>query len=327
MVAATRDSGISTVQCRAPEVHPSGALVDISITNVHLDLGAGRRGTDMGPSAIHVAGLVPHLEEMGHHVDQVESFLVEAAEGTREGDPSARYLAVIARLCARIADKVEADCEVGRFPLVLGGDHAQAIGTISGLARFWKKQGKRVGVVWVDAHTDMNTPASSPSGNIHGMPLAVLLGHGPKVLTALAGDTPALDPRDVVVIGARAVDSTETPLVRETGVRVYTMSELDRKGTSACVAEAFEHIGDDVAGIHLSFDLDGVDPNDAPGVGTPVPGGLSLRESHLICETAASSGRLIGMEIVELNPTLDLENKTGRLSVWLIESALGRTIL
>ncbi|HSG91103.1 MAG TPA: arginase [Pseudomonadales bacterium] len=301
--------------------------MNISITNVHLDLGAGRRGTDMGPSAIHVAGLVPRLEGLGHEIEKLESFDVESPEVTDVGDPHARFLPVIAELCARIADKVEADCEAGNFPLVLGGDHAQAIGTISGLARFWKKQGKRIGVVWVDAHTDMNTPDSSPSGNIHGMPLAALLGHGPKELTSMAGDGPALDPRDVVVIGARDVDGNEAKLVKETGVRVYTMSELDRRGTNACVAEAFEIVGADTVGIHLSFDLDGVDPNDAPGVGTPVPGGLSLRESHLICETAASTGRLIGMELVELNPILDFENKTGRLSVWLIESALGRTIL
>lgn len=301
--------------------------MNLSITNVHLDLGAGRRGTDMGPSAIHVAGLVPHLEALGHTIDRVESFGVEAQEGTEQGDINARYLSVIAELCARIADQVEADCEAGRFPIVLGGDHAQAIGTISGLSRFWKKRGKRIGVVWVDAHTDMNTPESSPSGNIHGMPLAALLGHGPAALTGMAGDGPALDPRDVVVIGARAIDITEVPLVKETGIRVYTMSELDRRGTNVCVEEAMALVSGDTAGIHLSFDLDGVDPNDAPGVGTPVPGGLSLRESHLICETAASSGKLIGMELVELNPTLDLENKTGRLSVWLIESALGRTIL
>jgi arginase len=301
--------------------------VNVSITNVHLDLGAGRRGTDMGPSAIHVAGLVPRLEHLGHVIDQVESFDVEGAEGTSVGDRNARFLDVIADLCARIADKVEADCEAGRFPLVLGGDHAQAIGTISGLARFHKKRGERVGVIWADAHTDMNTPDSSPSGNIHGMPLAALLGHGPDSLTGLAGDGPALDPRDVVVIGARDVDPTEAPLVRETGIRVYTMTELDQRGFNTCVAEAYEQVSKDTAGVHLSFDLDGVDPDDAPGVGTPVPGGLSVRESHLICETVAGSGRLLGMELVELNPTLDHANKTGRLSVWLIESALGRTIL
>ena len=301
--------------------------MNVSITNVHLDLGAGRRGTDMGPSAIHVAGLVPRLEYLGHAVPQVESFNVESAEGSAVGSTNARFLRVIANLAKRIADKVEADCEAGHFPLVLGGDHAQAIGTVSGLSRYWKKRGKRVGVVWVDAHTDMNTPDSSPSGNIHGMPLAALLGYGPPELTELAGEGPALDPRDVAVIGARDVDATEVALVKETGVRVYTMSELDQRGTSLCVTEAFELVLANTVGVHLSFDLDGVDPNDAPGVGTPVPGGLSLRESHLVCEAAASSGKLLGMELVELNPTLDHANKTGRLAVWLIESALGRTIL
>lgn len=301
--------------------------MNVSITNVHLDLGAGRRGTDMGPSAIHTAGLVPGLERLGHRIDQVESFGVEAAEGMTVTDPSARFLPVIADLCARIADKVEADCAAGRFPLVLGGDHAQAMGTIAGIARHYRKTGERIGVLWVDAHADMNTPETSPSGNIHGMPLAALLGHGPDELTKLAGPEPALRPEDVVIIGARDIDPTEVPLVRETGVRVYTMSELDRRGTSICLDEALAQLADGTAGVHLSFDLDGVDPKDAPGVGTPVPGGLNLRESHLICETVAESGRLLGMELVELNPTLDDANRTGRLSVWLIESALGRTIL
>lgn len=302
--------------------------MDVSITNVHLDLGAGRRGTDMGPSAIHVAGLVPGLQRLGHRVPRVASLDVEAAEeGIDVGDPRARFLPIIADLCERIATQVEADCEAGHFPLVLGGDHAQAIGTISGLARFHRRRGERVGVIWVDAHTDMNTPDSSPSGNIHGMPLAALLGHGAESLTSIAGSEPALRPQDVVVIGARDVDPTEAALVRETGIRVYTMSELDRRGTSVCVEEALEQVGRETAGIHLSFDLDGVDPGDAPGVGTPVPGGLSLRESHLVCERVAASGRLLGMELVELNPTLDEANRTGRLSVWLIESALGRTIL
>ena len=304
--------------------------MNVSISNVHLDLGAGRRGTDMGPSAIHVAGLVPRLERLGHCIDGVESFDVESAEGANpaeHGEHNARFLPVIAELCARIADKTEQDCEAGRFPLVLGGDHAQAIGTISGLARFYKKRGQRIGVVWVDAHTDMNTPDSSPSGNIHGMPLAALLGHGPDSLTSLAGHGPALQAEDVAVIGARDIDPTEAPLVKGTGVRVYTMTELDRRGANTCIAEAFLRVQENTVATHLSFDLDGCDPKDAPGVGTPVPGGLSLRESHLICETAAASGRLVGMELVELNPTLDQANATGRLSVWLIESALGRTIL
>ncbi|MBT6489497.1 MAG: arginase, partial [Deltaproteobacteria bacterium] len=175
--------------------------------------------------------------------------------------------------------------------------------------------------------TDMNTPESSPSGNIHGMPLAALLGHGPKKLVELAGDSPALNPEKVVVFGARDVDATEIPLVKELGVRVYTMHEIDSRGTNICVAEAIERASDNTAGIHLSFDLDGVDPSHAPGVGTPVPGGLSLRESHLLCESIAATGKLIGMELVELNPVLDNKNVTGELAVWLIQSALGKTIL
>lgn len=301
--------------------------MDLSITDVHLDLGAGRRGTDMGASAIHVAGLIPNLERLGHQIVDVGHVEARSAESLKVGDPRARFLAAITETCTQLADRVEDGLEKGRFPLVLGGDHAQAIGTISGLARYWRKRGKRVGVVWVDAHTDMNTPDTSPSGNIHGMPLAALLGYGPPELVAIAGEEPALDPRNVVIFGARDVDPTETELVHETGVRVYTMSELDARGTAECVREAFARVTYDTAGVHLSFDLDGVDPDYAPGVGTPVPGGLNLRESHLVCETAAASGKLIGMEMVELNPTLDFANKTGRLAVWLIQSALGKTIL
>jgi arginase len=281
----------------------------------------------MGPSAMHVAGLIPNLERLGHRVVDAGTVSSRKAESVDPGDPKARFLNEITATCRELADRVEHALELGRFPLVLGGDHAQAMGTIAGLSRFWRRRGKRVGVIWVDAHTDMNTPSTSPSGNIHGMPLASLLGFGAKELLAIAGDEPALDPRDVVIIGARDVDGEEAALVKETGVRVYTMSELDARGTAECVREAYARVTYATAGVHLSFDLDGVDPQDAPGVGTPVPGGLSLRESHLVCEAAAASGRLLGMEMVELNPTLDHSNKTGRLAVWLIQSALGKTIL
>jgi len=301
--------------------------MDLAITNVHLDLGAGRRGTDMGPSAMHVAGLIPNLRRMRHRVVDVGDLEVAGAEALAVGDPHARFLDVIAATCRRLADRVESGLERGLFPLVLGGDHSQAIGTISGISRYYARRGQRVGVIWCDAHTDMNTPETSPSGNIHGMPLAALLGHGPKELVGIAGDEPALNPHDVAIIGARDVDPTEIPLVRETGVRVYTMSELDARGTAECVREAFARVTANTAGVHLSFDLDGVDPDDAPGVGTPVPGGLSLRESHLVCETAAATGKLLGLEMVELNPIFDEMNKTGKLAVWLIESALGKTIL
>ncbi|MCO4746087.1 MAG: arginase [Proteobacteria bacterium] len=301
--------------------------MDIAITNVHLDLGAGRRGTDMGPSAIHVAGLIPGLQRLGHRVTGVRTVGVLTQEATDVGDPSARFLPVIEAACSEVADLVEAACDTGQIPLVLGGDHAQAAGTIAGMARHHHRKGTEVGVLWVDAHTDMNTPETTPSGNIHGMPLACLLGHGPKSLTELAGDRPALLPENVVVFGARDVDSTEIPLVKELGIRVYTMSEIDARGTAECLREALAIVLDGTAGVHLSFDLDGVDPNDAPGVGTPVPGGLSLRESHLVCEMAARSGKLLGMEMVELNPTFDLANKTGKLAVWLIHSAMGKSIL
>lgn len=302
--------------------------MELSITNVHLDLGAGRRGTDMGASAIHVAGLVPQLRGLGHHVVDVSSVGAGSSfENTDVGNPRARFLDEITRICRQIADRVESDVLAGRLPLVLGGDHAQAIGTISGIARAYRKRGQRVGVVWVDAHTDMNTPESTISGNIHGMPLAALLGYGPSELVSIAGDEPALLPEHVAIIGVRDVDRSETSLVAKTGVRVYTMSDLDERGTAVCVREAFERVSTGTSGVHLSFDLDGVDPQDAPGVGTPVPGGLTVRESHLICETAARSRKLVGMEMVELNPTLDVRNRTGELAVWLILSALGKEIL
>jgi arginase len=304
-----------------------GRFVDIAITNVQLDLGAGRRGTDMGPSAMHVAGLVPRLRAIGHQVPSVVTVgRATTFENSDPGDPRARFLAEILQTCRELADRVEQQVLDGHFPLVLGGDHAQAIGTISGLARAYRRQRKHLGVVWVDAHTDMNTPDTTISGNIHGMPLAVLLGYGPKELVEIAGSEPALLPQHVAIVGVRDVDRSETSLVTRSGVRVYTMSELDERGTSHCVREAFDRVSHGTAGVHLSFDLDGVDPDDAPGVGTPVPGGLTLRESHLVCEVAAGR-QLLGMEMVELNPTLDERNKTGELAVWLIQSALGKTIL
>jgi arginase len=301
--------------------------MDIAIVNVHLDLGGVRRGTDMGPSAMHVAGLVPRIAELGHRVVDVHDVMVRSFEAATPGDPRARFLPQIRDCVAEVADRVHHALERGRFPLVLGGDHAQAIGTIAGLGRWYHQRGKRLGVVWVDAHTDMNTPDSSPSGNIHGMPLAVLLGHGPRELVEVCGREPVLHPKDVVIVGARDIDSAEAPLVKETGVRVYTMSELDERGTALCVREAFDRATSGTAGVHLSFDLDGVDPDDAPGVGTPVPGGLTLRESLYVCEAAYRTGALKGMEVVELNPTLDERNKTGHLACWLITSALGKSIL
>lgn len=299
----------------------------ISVTNVHLDLGAGRRGTDMGSSALHVAGLVPALERLGHEVVGHQSVGRESAEAQQMGDVRARYLPHIGATCRELADVVAGQLGRGEFPLVLGGDHSQAIGSVAGIARHFRRNRQSLGVFWVDAHTDMNTPETTPSGNIHGMPLAVLLGHGLQELTGIAGGGPALKPEHVVVFGARDIDRNEVPLVKKSGVRVFTMSEIDARGAKACLDEAMSLLSRADAGIHLSYDLDGCDPEVAPGVGTPVPGGLDFRESHLVCETLAKSGRLVSMEMVELNPTLDERNKTGKFAVWLIESALGRTIL
>jgi arginase len=300
---------------------------NIRITNVHLDLGAGRRGTDMGSSAMHVAGLVPALQKLGHNIVGVHNIGQIAMESAEIGNPRARYLNIINAICRELADSMQSALEANEFPLVLGGDHSQAIGSIAGISRQLRSKGKALGVLWVDAHTDMNTPESSPSGNIHGMPLATLLGNGPRELTSISGDGPALKPENVVVFGARDVDPKEAEIVRKMGVRVFTMSEIDARGAGACLEEALGILGKASGGIHLSYDLDGSDPSVAPGTGTPVPGGLDFRESHLVCEMVAKSGRLISMEMVELNPTMDVENKTGKFAVWLIQSALGRTIL
>lgn len=308
---------------QSPTVSPK----QIQITNVHLDLGAGRRGTDMGSSAMHVAGVVPALKKLGHQVVGMRNIGQIAMEAADIGDKSARFLSVITEVCGDLASTVEDTLNKGEFPLVLGGDHSQAIGTISGIARHLRRQGKDLGVFWCDAHTDMNTPETSPSGNIHGMPLSVLLGTGPKALTDISGPVPALKPEHVVIFGVRQVDSKEARLVKQKGVRVFTMSEIDARGAGACLEEAMEILGRASGGIHLSYDLDGSDPAVAPGVGTPVPGGLNFRESHLVCEVLAKSDKLVGMEVVELNPTMDVENKTGKFAVWLIQSALGRTIL
>jgi arginase len=279
----------------------------------------------MGPSAILVAGLEEAVNGLGHQIVDVGALTVEPAQDP--GDPAARYLNVIQPLCAALADRVSGHLDAGYTPLILGGDHSQAMGSIAGVSRCFARRQERIGVIWVDAHTDMNTPQSSPSGNIHGMPLAVLLGDGPESLVNIAGQGPALHPEDVAVIGVRDVDRRETTSVHESGVRVYSMSEVDRRGIAACVDEAIELVTRHTAGIHLSFDLDGVDPLHAPGVGTPVPGGLNIRESHFICESVAATGKLISLEVVELNPTQDIQNQTAKLAVWLVQSTLGKTIL
>lgn len=299
----------------------------VALVSVSIDLGAGRRGVDMGPSALRIAGVTSAVADLGYTVREVGTVTAGGFETTSGGGDRLRFLDEITHVAERTRDRVAAGLEDGCLPLVLGGDHSLSIGSVAAVARHHRARGERIGVIWVDAHADMNRPETTPSGNIHGMGLAVLLGHGHENLTALSGSEPALDPANVSVLGARELDPGEKDLIRELGVRVFTMSEIDERGVAACMAEALERANAGTAGWHLSFDLDSLDPREAPGVGTPVEGGLTVREAHLVCEIAARSASLVSLEVVELNPVLDERNRTAETAVWLLASALGRTIL
>lgn len=299
----------------------------MALTSVSIDLGAGRRGVDMGPSALRIAGVADAIRRLGHEVRETGTVNAAGAELADEGERRAKYLAEIEDVCRRTAEQVGGGLAEGCRPLILGGDHSLSMGSVAAVARHHRRRDEPVGLIWVDAHTDMNTPETTPSGNIHGMALAVLTGRGPRGLTALGGEGPAVDPARVSVIGARQIDARERETVREAGVRVFTISEVDERGMAACVDEALERATDGSAGFHLSLDLDVIDPMVAPGVGTPVAGGITYREAHLLCEKAAGSGSLVSLEVVELNPVLDEGNRTARLAVGLVESALGKTIL
>jgi arginase len=285
-----------------------------------MDLGAGRRGVDMGPSAIRYAGLVSDLQAMGIRVADQHNLTVPGPENGEVGDPRARYERLIEDACAELRRCVADIARGGDFPLVLGGDHSIAMGTVAGLLDAWSD----VGVLWVDAHGDINTPETSPSGNVHGMPVATLLGR--SGLGARLGWTErALDPRRVVLFGTRTLDAGEQRTIRELGLRMFTMSEIDQRGVNACLDEAIERLRGP-GGIHISLDIDAVDPLEAPGVGTPWPGGLTYREAHLAMEVLAATGTVASLEVVEVNPIADHENRTGKLAAELILSALGRTI-
>ncbi len=299
----------------------------IALISVYLDLGAGRRGVDMGPSAIRIAGLVEKLEQLGLTVSEMGAIHAREPEDIAVENQKCRYITEVAEVNQAIQSQVERALKIADVPLILGGDHSLAIGSVSGIAKYYKQKQEKIGVIWVDAHADMNTPETTPSGNIHGMPVSVLLGYGDPRLTRLNGTAPSLTPENVTIIGARDIDPGEKELIRELNIRVITMSEIDDRGISACIDEAITRATDGTAGFHLSFDLDSIDPWEAPGVGTPVEGGLTYREAHLICEKIARSGKMLSMEMVELNPVLDARNRTADLAVSLIESALGKTIL
>jgi arginase len=299
----------------------------VGIIGVPLDLGAGRRGVDMGPSAIRVARLHQRLAELGYEVIDFGNVAVDQPEASPVGREQARYLAQIARTCKRLAQRVEGVLAEGVFPLVLGGDHSVAVGTIAGVARHLRREQRKVGVIWVDAHADMNTPETSPSGNVHGMPLACCVGMGPRALTHLAGFAPLVEAENVALVGVRDVDQLEKPHVRRSGVKAFTMRHIDERGVLAVIREAIAIAGDGTAGIHVSLDMDAVEPQEAPGVGTPVRGGLTYREAHLVMEVLCDAGLLVSMEVVEVNPIMDESNRTATLAVELIMSAMGKRIL
>ncbi len=297
----------------------------VAIIGAPLDLGQDRRGVDMGPSALRVAGLNARVASLGYVVEDLGNVPVEQAEAWPEGDEHAKYLAQIATACNAIAVRVDDALRRGRLPLVLGGDHSVAVGTLSGVARYFRPQD--IGLIWLDAHADMNTPESSPSGNIHGMALACILGMGPDQLTDLAGFRPKVSPQKAVIVGLRDVDQMEKPHVRESGIRAFTMRDIDERGLRAVMEDAIRLASDGTAGFHVSLDIDFVDPKDAPGVGTPVRGGATYREAHLAMEMIGDSRRMISMEVVEVNPVIDEANRTADLAVELIMSGLGKRIL
>jgi arginase len=299
----------------------------VTIIGVLMDLGADRRGVDMGPSAIRVADLNQRLEKLGYEVVDAGNIGVRNAEMMQIGDSKAKYLPEITVACQRIADLVEAALQGESIPIILGGDHSVAIGSVSGLASFYRKQDHRVGVIWFDAHGDMNTPEISPSCSIHGMPFAAILGRGARELTQIGGFAPKAHPEDCVLIGARSIDPDEAIAIKASGIRVVTMRELDERGMSAVMDEAMWLASRRTAGFHVTMDMDFVDPDYAPGVGTPVPGGPTYRESHLAMEKIADSGKMLSFELTEVNPVLDTSNRTAELGVQLILSAFGKKIM
>jgi arginase len=300
----------------------------IAIIGAPLDLGAGRRGVDMGPSAVRVAGLGKRLAALGYDVSDLGNVPVAQPEAVEDAGPShARFLPQIADACESLANMVVWAISDGRMPLVLGGDHSIAVGTIAGISKSFREAGRTIGVLWVDAHADMNTPQSSPSGNVHGMPLACCVGVGPDALTKIFGFAPKVDPENVALVGIRDVDLLERGVVRDTRVRAFTMRDIDERGMRAVMDDAIAIASNGTAGFHLSLDMDFVDPEYAPGVGTPVRGGATYREAHLAMEVICDSARMVSMEVVEVNPVIDEVNRTADLAVELILSAMGKKIL
>ena len=299
----------------------------VTFVGVPLDLGAGRRGVDMGPSALRVAGLADKVRELGYEVRDAGDLPVKIAETQGPGDPTKKYLMEIREVCELLRDRVEAIVAEKALPVVLGGDHSIAMGTLAGLSRHFRKEGARIGLVWFDAHADANTPETSPSGNIHGMPLAAALGFGEASLVSLAGASPMVEGALAALVGIRDVDRAERANVKASGIGAFTMRDIDERGMRAVMSDAIAIASRGTAGIHVSVDADFVDPVEAPGVGTPVRGGVTYREAHLAMELIHDSRQMRSMDIVEINPVLDSHNRTAELAVGLVLSGFGLRIL
>lgn len=298
--------------------------LNISLIGVPMDLGQNRRGVDMGPSAIRYAGVVERLQEIGHTVTDEGNIQIAAAEKTASPDTNLKNLKEVTDASTALANKIHDVMEDGQFPLILGGDHSIAIGTLAGLGDRYEN----LGVIWYDAHADLNTGETSPSGNIHGMPLAVSIGLGHDKLVNIRGFAPKIKPENVVIIGARSIDPGERELIKEKGIKVFTMHDIDKLGMTEVMNNAMSYLKDrNVDGLHLSLDLDGIDPIYTPGVGTPVPGGISYRESHLAMEMLFTSDMVTSAEFVEVNPILDEKNKTADVAVALMGSLFGEKLL
>jgi arginase len=302
-------------------------MLKIQILGVPLDLGQGRRGVDMGPSAVRAAGLNSALKALGHQVEDLGNIPVKIPEMQPFGDRHAKYLNEIAETCQEVAHRNYQALEAGYFPVSLGGDHSVAVGTVAGAAKFYHDRGQDLGCLWIDAHADMNTPDSSPSGNVHGMPFAASLGLGADELTKILGYGPKLKPDKCVLVGARDLDSRERRQVKESGIHVFTMRAIDEQGMRTVMEKAIAIATADTAGFLTSFDMDVVDPDEAPGVGTPVRGGITFREAHLAMEMISDSRKMVALDLVEINPIIDMLNKTAILGVGLVSSALGKKIL
>ena len=299
----------------------------ISIVGVPMDLGADRRGVDMGPSSLRYADLNEKLQALGYEVDDLGDLDVIIPETRHFGDPHAKYLKEIADACTHLANLVLEIHTDHRTPIVLGGDHSIAVGTISGMAESFRRQNGKIGLMWFDAHADFNTPQISPSGNVHGMPMAAIMGYGPIELTRIFGFSPKIQPERAVMIGIREVDPQERELVKSSGVRVFTMKEIDRRGIGSVMDEALSIVTKDTDGFSVTLDADFLDPYESPGVATPVRGGADYREAHLAMEMVADTKKMVSFEIAEINPILDVHNKTAHFGMELILSAFGKQIL